>query len=113
MDNKVVLANIHNRFKSLTRKYVLVSEQELLESGWAGPLPTISFTKLENYWVRLERTLGKYKVVKVEDWMLTQKSETPVDSNAPLPVSGKGRINLKEMYKNQIKEQNTPKDGKQ
>jgi len=110
--NEQVLDILYAQRSRVGQRDVLVSQQDLIETGWTGSLPTVMFKIFETYRVRFERILGKYKIVKVEPWMLTQKSETPADMNAPLPISGKPKFNLKELYKDQIKDGGNPKELK-
>jgi hypothetical protein len=112
MNNEMVLEGLHAKYKRVSSKSVQVTALELMESGWKGPLPTVMFTKFETYWVRFERQYTKYKIVKVEPWMLQTKSEKPVDLNAPLPVTGQPKFNLKQMYKDKIVEDSKPKSKK-
>jgi hypothetical protein len=86
----------------------MVKQAELLEAGWEGALPTQVFTKLEKHWVCFVPLFHSYKVVRIEPWMVN-KSEKKVDSNAPLPVSGAPKFNLKELYKEQVRTGNKPK----
>ena len=110
--NESVLEALYTKNMRVAQRDVLVTQQELVEAGWNGALPTQMFKVFDTYRVRFERILGKYKIVKVEPWMLTQKSEKAADMNAPLPISGKPKFNLKDLYKDQIKDGGNPKELK-
>lgn len=112
MTNEMVLEGLYAKYKRTTSKFVVVSGQELKDSGWSGSLPTTTFKKFDGYWVRLEKSLNRYKVVKIESWMLETMSEKSANTNAPLPVSGGRKFNLKDMYMKQIIDKSKPKDGK-
>lgn len=110
--NEQVLASLYEKYRLTAQRDVMVSKQDLIDAGWEGALPTQMFKIFETYRVRLERILGKFKIVKIEPWMLAQKKETPADMNAPLPISGKPKFNLKDMYKNQLKDAGKPDELK-
>ena len=82
---------------------VFVNGSDLIQFGWEGRMPTEIFTKFPGYWVRLVKQTKKFKIVKIESYMLAKK-ETAVDENAPLPISNKGKFNLKDLYKDSLKE---------
>lgn len=100
--NEQILKNLYNASKSIEGS-VFLSEQDLLNKGWVGGLPTQIFKKYGGFWVRLDLRLKKYKVVKIESWMMSKK-QVEVDGNAPLPISGNTKFNLKDLYKESLKE---------
>jgi hypothetical protein len=112
MDNAVVLESVFNKRKRGTVRQIMVTADDLTRSGWVGRLPTEIFTKLEGYWVRYERGLRKYKIVKVDPSMLNTMRPKSQDTNAPLPITGGKKFNLKNLYKQNIVDANKPKDGK-
>jgi hypothetical protein len=108
-ENEKVLETLYMSLRKPAHTEVGVSRSTLQEAGWDGTMPTQVFTKFEQYWVRFVPVHHTYKIIKVERWMLEQKSEQQVDMNAPLPISGKPKFNLKEMYKTQVKDGDKPK----
>ena len=102
--NEKVLSNLYERLHRGSYWNVLVTKADLLEAGWEGLLPTQMYKVFPMYRVRFEQRLKKYKIVRVEPWMLKGSPSTFDSMNTPLPVSVKPKFNLKELYKQQIKD---------
>lgn len=99
MNNEIVLEKAYAEGKRILNA-VQVDEPLLRKHGWTGLLPTVVFTKFPKYWIKFDRSVGAFKVIKVEEALLKHE---PSDPNAPLPITGKNRINLRAMINSGVK----------
>lgn len=91
----------HNKVYSARRAYV--GGRMLKLAGWQGMLPTKVYKTFGQYRVRMVGQ-DSYEIIKVTPEMLNKRPQA-YEGDAPLPIdlNNGPRINLKDVYKEQMK----------